>query len=98
MRSAIHSILFATLGLTSAWVLAAEPPAPVTQPPSAAADDVKKEPEAKQPAAEDAAAEGEQESAADKKSGEKGSKASPQRFIPSEQVRADFDVSFPVDI
>lgn len=24
--------------------------------------------------------------------------ASPQRFIPSEQVRADFDVSFPVDI
>jgi len=25
-------------------------------------------------------------------------KASPQRFIPSEQVRADFDVSFPVDI
>lgn len=25
-------------------------------------------------------------------------KASPQRFIPSEQVRADFDVSFPIDI
>jgi hypothetical protein len=25
-------------------------------------------------------------------------KSSPQRFIPSEQVRADFDVSFPVDI
>lgn len=24
--------------------------------------------------------------------------ASPQRFIPSEQVRADFDVSFPIDI
>jgi len=24
--------------------------------------------------------------------------ASPQRFEPSEQVRADFDVSFPVDI
>jgi cytoskeletal protein RodZ len=23
---------------------------------------------------------------------------SPQRFVPSEQVRADFDVSFPVDI
>jgi hypothetical protein len=23
---------------------------------------------------------------------------SPQRFIPSEQVRADFDVSFPIDI
>lgn len=27
-----------------------------------------------------------------------GKKASPQRFVPSEQVRADFDVSFPVDI
>lgn len=25
-------------------------------------------------------------------------KATPQRFIPSEQVRSDFDVSFPVDI
>jgi hypothetical protein len=25
-------------------------------------------------------------------------KASPQRFVPSEQVRADFDVSFPIDI
>jgi hypothetical protein len=24
--------------------------------------------------------------------------ASPQRFVPSEQVRADFDVSFPIDI
>jgi hypothetical protein len=27
---------------------------------------------------------------------DKGS--SPQRFVPSEQVRADFDVSFPIDI
>ena len=27
-----------------------------------------------------------------------GDKASPQRFVPSEQVRADFDVSFPIDI
>jgi len=25
-------------------------------------------------------------------------KASPERFVPSEQVRADFDVSFPIDI
>jgi len=24
--------------------------------------------------------------------------ASPQRFVPTEQVRADFDVSFPIDI
>ncbi len=27
-----------------------------------------------------------------------GRGASPQRFVPSEQVRADFDVSFPIDI
>jgi hypothetical protein len=27
-----------------------------------------------------------------------GAKSSPQRFVPSEQVRADFDVSFPIDI
>jgi hypothetical protein len=33
-------------------------------------------------------------SAADKA----GDKSSPQRFTPSEQVRADFDVSFPIDI
>ncbi|AMN45673.1 hypothetical protein ACG33_00835 [Steroidobacter denitrificans] len=25
-------------------------------------------------------------------------RTSPQRFVPSEQVRADFDVSFPIDI
>lgn len=25
-------------------------------------------------------------------------KGSPERFVPSEQVRADFDVSFPIDI
>ena len=30
------------------------------------------------------------------KSSGKGS--SPERFVPSEQVRADFDVSFPIDI
>lgn len=24
--------------------------------------------------------------------------ASPERFVPSEQVRADFDVSFPIDM
>ena len=27
-----------------------------------------------------------------------GKGPSPQRFVPSEQVRADFDVSFPIDI
>ncbi|WP_129641905.1 hypothetical protein [Peristeroidobacter agariperforans] len=27
-----------------------------------------------------------------------GKGSSPERFVPSEQVRADFDVSFPIDI
>ena len=31
-------------------------------------------------------------------SGNTGKGPSPQRFVPSEQVRADFDVSFPIDI
>jgi hypothetical protein len=30
--------------------------------------------------------------------GSAGKGPSPQRFVPSEQVRADFDVSFPIDI
>jgi len=37
-----------------------------------------------------------QEKAPPPSSADKG--PSPQRFTPSEQVRADFDVSFPVDI
>jgi hypothetical protein len=31
-------------------------------------------------------------------SGSAGKGPSPQRFVPTEQVRADFDVSFPIDI
>ncbi|MFL6578612.1 MAG: hypothetical protein ACJ8MR_18450 [Povalibacter sp.] len=50
------------------------------------------------PVSADAAKTGEEKTAADKADGAKPDKSSPQRFIPSEQVRADFDVSFPVDI
>lgn len=39
----------------------------------------------------------EQQAAARPKAPGKGG-ASPERFVPSEQVRADFDVSFPIDI
>jgi len=38
----------------------------------------------------------EQQAAARRKASAKG--GSPERFVPSEQVRADFDVSFPIDI
>lgn len=39
-----------------------------------------------------------EKSAADKGAATAKSGPTPQRFVPSEEVRADFDVSFPVDI
>ena len=59
---------------------------------------------AKPEAAKDSAtAKAAEEKAGDKSAADKGaatakSGPSPQRFVPSEEVRADFDVSFPVDI
>lgn len=41
---------------------------------------------------------GGEKSAADKGAATAKSGPTPQRFVPSEEVRADFDVSFPVDI
>lgn len=49
-------------------------------------------------AADAKTADGKSEADAASKTGDKETKASPQRFVPSEQVRADFDVSFPIDI
>ena len=40
----------------------------------------------------------EREDANEAPRGAAAGKGSPQRFVPSEQVRADFDVSFPIDI
>lgn len=86
--------------LMASWAFAAEP----AQKPQSPAPAAKQEPEAEAAKGEEtAAADAESKTAADKagdKSGEKAAagKGSPQRFIPSEQVRADFDVSFPIDI
>lgn len=55
-------------------------------------DDAKAQAKAKDPASEEAAQSKPAATTADKKG------SSPQRFVPSEQVRADFDVSFPIDI
>jgi hypothetical protein len=101
-------LLLATVNVS--WTLAAEPAAPTKAEQSAAAEkkadadknaeaDKKADPADQEKKAADDAKEktGGEKTAADK-SGEKADKASPQRFIPSEQVRADFDVSFPVDI
>jgi hypothetical protein len=90
-----------------------EQPAPTQKPDEtakAAAADDKGEPEqkAQTPAAEKAPTPpgekaptpaAEDEDPAPKRAGSAADKAgSPQRFNPSEQVRADFDVSFPIDI
>jgi hypothetical protein len=106
MRPAGYMLTLAISSLTASWLFAAEPatkaPAAKTEQPAApeknAAADKSTADKDKKPAA-DAAKAGDEKTAADKASSEKGGeKASPQRFIPSEQVRADFDVSFPVDI
>ncbi|HEY0940617.1 MAG TPA: hypothetical protein VGE08_11015 [Steroidobacter sp.] len=95
---------YATGTMTSAaWAAeAAKPPAKAAPPASeSAAPKADEESSAAQSAAaskgtqEEEDAEEQQAAAKPKASGKKGS---PERFVPSEQVRADFDVSFPIDI
>lgn len=96
-------LLAACCAMGTLW--AAEPaPAKPATPPAATP--------AKPAAAESATPKGdedpkgrEDDAAADKAAAGKpkpaataADKSSPQRFVPSEQVRADFDVSFPIDI
>jgi hypothetical protein len=102
------ALLLATMSVTASMLLAAEPaPAPTPPatatpaPPPAKAD--KTVPEVAKPVAtpKEAASAATAEPA---ETGERGpvknadKGPSPQRFIPSEQVRPDFDVSFPIDI
>jgi hypothetical protein len=108
MRTLATLIVLASVSLSSAaW--AAEP-APATKPtatvPSAKPAERKADEKAA-PAAQDKAAvtpptedKAAATTAGDAKDAKPSAeqKASPQRFIPSEQVRADFDVSFPIDI
>jgi len=86
-------ILFATVSMCGALFAAEPAPTPKPSDKAATAD---KAPAA--PAADDAAAEQDEDKAAAAKQRSAESKPSPQRFVPSEQVRADFDVSFPIDI
>jgi glucose dehydrogenase len=80
---------FAVSGLSNA---AEAPPQPAAAT-EAAADSPADEPKDAAEKAEEQAAEAKPQ---DKPAA--GQKSSPQRFVPSEQVRADFDVSFPIDI
>lgn len=73
-------------------VVAAEP---AEQP---AAQDQAKDPAQKpQTAADKTAAPAKPGAETPKPSQSPADKSTPQRFVPSEQVRADFDVSFPID-
>lgn len=73
-----------------------EAPAKAEDKPVASASEGKDAPTPQKSPAADAKAVETDTAAAAKDSTNKG--PSPQRFIPSEQVRADFDVSFPIDI
>ena len=99
MKPISYVIILTAASATGSWLFAAEPqPTPQEKPAATAPAEKDKQPAAEQ-SREEAAAESDsaesKKSSADKASAAKGS---PQRFIPSEQVRADFDVSFPVDI
>ncbi|MET0499135.1 MAG: hypothetical protein ABW106_12800 [Steroidobacteraceae bacterium] len=97
MRPVTTAVLLAMMSLQTSVLLAAEPPAPSAPAPTTE----KAEPPKPMASPKEAAAAAVEEPAETSGKGpvknpDKG--PSPQRFIPSEQVRADFDVSFPIDI
>lgn len=104
MKTLRMLMLLAACGaaITSNMVGAAEPAPAKPAQPAAKAAAVKPADESAAPkSGEDSKDRDGEEAAAKPKAAataadKKGS--SPQRFVPSEQVRADFDVSFPIDI
>jgi hypothetical protein len=88
----LTAVLSGLLPLVSYALFAAEPASTPAAKPSAALPEPTKETPAGAKAADAT-------DTTPSTAGDTAKKAaSPQRFIPSEQVRADFDVSFPVDI
>ena len=95
----LRALLLIACWAASASVLAQEP--------TPAASDTKAPATAKTPAPAATPSDADKKDAAAKKDEKqpaaagkptKDSAGTPQRFIPTEQVRSDFDVSFPVDI
>ena len=93
----LKAFMLVAMSTLSPWsAFAAEPETPpATEPAAPASEAEKTADDAAKPAEASEADKGGEKSTADKGTAAKGS---PQRFIPSEQVRADFDVSFPIDI
>jgi hypothetical protein len=109
MRLYVALMVLASVTCTGS-VFAAEPPAAKPAPAAPNSDELKTakpddesatkaddKPAAK-PDQQQADADADAAEAAPPTKSPADQKPSPQRFIPSEQVRADFDVSFPIDI
>lgn len=94
----LQLLMILAAGCVSATALAAEPkPAQPANPATTAAQ--KPGAESAAPAKDEVSKkDADEEAAAAKSPSAADKKSSPQRFVPSEQVRADFDVSFPIDI
>jgi hypothetical protein len=82
---------------TFAWAQEA-PPAAETKTPAPTKTPAEPKAESSEAAAKKDEPAAETNSATQAAKPTKDSAGTPQRFIPSEQVRSDFDVSFPVDI
>jgi hypothetical protein len=98
-------LLVACCATSTLWAAEPAPAKPAAAPaatPAAAPAAESATPKSDEDPKANEAGEGEEKQAAGKSkptaADKAGDKASPQRFVPSEQVRADFDVSFPIDI
>lgn len=87
-------IMLGSVAVSGSLLFAAES----TPPPQAAPESASERPSAKPPVANTGAAAGKDTARKPAAASSPDTAGSPQRFTPSEQVRADFDVSFPVDI
>jgi len=85
----------------SLWAAEPAPPkpaAPAAAPPAAEAATESTAPKADEDSQDQAGNKDGEAATAKPKASTADKAASPQRFVPTEQVRADFDVSFPIDI
>ena len=100
MKRAAWGVVAGLVTVGAAWSL--DPPRSVQAPPPAPAQEAP-QPEASKaeepkPAAESQDAPDEEETLPPPPPDERPTGPTPQRFDPSEEVRADFPVSFPIDI
>lgn len=109
MKRLLLSLMLTAVGIAGSPLFGAEPVAQPAAPAAADKDAKASSTPATKPDAAKPVANGTEPATAKAAANAAGEKApaptqadkaapSPQRFTPSEQVRADFDVSFPIDI